>query len=259
MLSNLRTQAQTGVQNARDEAWQQMAKQIAHDIRNTLTPMKLSIQFLEHSSSSPDVNPTIGERIRRISATLVEQINHFNQIANNFGDFAKARTEPSAIESADLNDFLALNCELFKNNLESKTAVNVFLPKDTFFVRIDRAQMARVVTNLITNAQQAIPENREGRIDVYLFEQDDKAVIRISDNGSGIPAEQIEQIFQPNFTTKNSGTGLGLAICRKLVQDVEGHIYCTSVLHQGSDFYVELPIEYKIPYEENEDTETNEA
>jgi signal transduction histidine kinase len=245
MLENLRKQAQAGEQSARDDAWQQMAKQVAHDIRNALTPMKLSIQFLEHSSYTPDLNPEIGDRIRRISATIVEQISHFNQIANKFGDFAKAQTEPTAIETVNLNDFVALNCELFKNNLESDTVVNIHLPKETFFVKIDRAQMARVVTNLITNAQQAIPENREGRIDIYLFEHEDNAVIRVSDNGLGIPSEGLEQIFQPNFTTKKTGTGLGLAICRKLVQDVEGSIYCTSTQLQGSDFYVELPITEK--------------
>jgi two-component system, NtrC family, nitrogen regulation sensor histidine kinase NtrY len=259
MLGNLKKQAQAGEQSARDEAWQQMAKQVAHDIRNTLTPMKLSIQFLEHSSHTPDLSPEIGDRIRRISATIVEQISHFNQIANKFGDFAKAQTEPTAIEAVNLNDFVSLNCELFKNNLESQTVVNVHLPQDAFFVKIDRAQMARVVTNLITNAQQAIPENREGRIDIYLFEQDDNAVIRVSDNGLGIPSEELEQIFQPNFTTKKTGTGLGLAICRKLVQDVEGTIYCTSTQHQGSDFYVELPIIEKTVFQASEDDETIDA
>jgi two-component system, NtrC family, nitrogen regulation sensor histidine kinase NtrY len=251
MLQNLRKQAQAGEQTARDEAWQQMAKQIAHDIRNALTPMKLSIQFLEHSMLIPDLNISIKERIQRITATLVEQIGHFNQIATNFGDFAKARTEPSAIEVAELNYFLTLN-------LESQTIVNIHLPKEKYMVSFDRTQMARVVHNLITNALQAIPENREGRVDIYLFEQDDKAVIRISDNGLGIPDAQMDQIFQPNFTTKNSGTGLGLAICRKLVQDVGGNIYCTSTLHQGSDFYVELPIEEKIEYNPLELDETFE-
>ena len=192
MLGNLKKQAQAGEQSARDEAWQQMAKQVAHDIRNTLTPMKLSIQFLEHSSYTPDLGQEIGDRIRRISATIVEQINHFNQIANKFGDFAKAQTEPTAIELVNLNEFITLNCELFKNNLESQTAVTVHLPNDIFLVKIDKAQMARVVTNLITNAQQAIPENREGRVDIYLFEQDDNAVIRVSDNGLGIPSEGLK-------------------------------------------------------------------
>ncbi|MFZ4542840.1 MAG: sensor histidine kinase [Saprospiraceae bacterium] len=242
MLSNLGKEAKAEQQTARDEAWRSMARQIAHDIRNPLTPMKLSIQYLEYFTLSTDIDPEIKQRVTRISGTLVEQINNLNQIATNFADFSKTQTENSTIEKIQLNEFVALNCELFINSLESQLEVNLHLPDEKYLVNIDKTQMSRVITNLITNARQSIPDNVEGKIDIDLYRENMSAIIRIRDNGSGIAAEQIEQIFQPNFTTRSSGTGLGLAICRRLVEDIHGKIYCSSILNEGSDFFVEIPI-----------------
>ncbi len=248
MLSNFDKEAKAEQQTAKDEAWRMMARQVAHDIRNVLTPMKLSIQFLEHTTQNAE--DSVKERVSRIAGTIVEQIHNFNQIATNFSDYSKAETQANAIEETNLNEFVSRNCELFLNEIDSRIAIIVNLPKEQFTVKMDKAQMSRVITNLITNAKQAIPDNRDGRIDIHLSQKEQNALIRVSDNGFGIPIEQMEQIFQPNFTTKNSGSGLGLAICRRLVEDIQGKIYCTSILEQGSVFYIELPIVEIIEIEE---------
>lgn len=248
MLSKLGQEAQDEKLIAKDEAWRSMARQVAHDIRTPLTPMKLSIQYLEHSIQ--DADPNVKEIVKRISNTVIEQINTLNGIAIDFADFSKANSEHKDMFETNLNDFIRTNGELFLNDVDASVIVNLHIPdNEEIVVKVDRTQMSRVLTNLITNAKQAIPENREGRVDVYLNKRDDQAVIRISDNGSGIPTDRLEQIFQPNFTTKTSGSGLGLAICRRLVEQMNGKIYCSSILHQGSDFFVELPIVIVNPIE----------
>lgn len=241
MLSKLEQEAQDEKLIAKDEAWRSMARQVAHDIRTPLTPMKLSIQYLEHSIQ--DAEPNVKEVVKRIANTVIEQIDTLNGIAIDFADYSKTNAEQRDMFETSLNDFIRTKCELFLNDMDSNVQVSLHIPeKEDIIVKIDRTQMSRVLTNLITNAKQAIPDNREGRVDVYLHKRDDQAVIRISDNGSGIPTEQMEQIFQPNFTTKSSGSGLGLAICRRLIEQMDGKIYCSSTVHQGSDFFVELPI-----------------
>lgn len=253
MLGKLEQEAQDEKLIAKDEAWRSMARQVAHDIRTPLTPMKLSIQYLEHSIQ--DADQKVKEIVKRIANTVIEQINTLNGIAIDFADFSKTNTEQKDMFETSLNDFIRSNCELFLNDVDSNVNVNLHIPdKEDIVVKVDRTQMSRVLTNLITNAKQAIPDNREGRVDVYLIKRDDQAVIRISDNGSGIPTEQLEQIFQPNFTTKSSGSGLGLAICRRLIEQMNGKIYCSSTLHQGSDFFVELPI-IEVNFIENEEIE----
>ncbi len=242
MLSNLGKEAKAEQQTARDEAWKTMARQVAHDIRNPLTPMKLSIQYLEMFTKSADIDQDIKQRVTRISGTLIEQIDTLNQIASNFADFSKTQTERPTIERVELNEFLERSCELFINDPESKIDVKLHLPAEKYFVNIDKTQMSRIITNLLTNARQAIPDEKEGEIDVYLKQKNSFALILISDNGVGIPADQTEKIFQPNFTTRSSGSGLGLAICRKLIEDIGGKIYCSSSPGKGADFYVEIPV-----------------
>jgi signal transduction histidine kinase len=116
------------------------------------------------------------------------------------------------------------------------------LPTDRFHILGDKNHLIRVFNNLVINAIQAIPSDRRGQIKVALYRQDKYAVVRIGDNGGGIPAEIRQRVFEPNFTTKTSGSGLGLAICKKIIEAHDGNIRFETRENEGTDFYVEMPI-----------------
>ncbi|HFA47521.1 MAG TPA: HAMP domain-containing histidine kinase [Bacteroidetes bacterium] len=224
-------------QSERDSAWREMAKQIAHEIKNPLTPMKLSIQYLLHAYQS---NPENAEPLlKRVSKTLIEQIDSLAQIANEFSNFAKMPQPENSLFS--LNDLAASVHHLFANE-RTDMDISLDLPDKDFEVFADRNQFTRVLNNLFKNAIQAVPDDVRGIINLSLYEKDGKAVIRIKDNGSGIPPEIQKKVFTPNFSTKNSGTGLGLAICRSIVQGFNGDIYFETKEGRGTTFFVELPL-----------------
>jgi signal transduction histidine kinase len=242
MLVKLEESARQIKANAKESAWKVMASQVAHDIRNPLTPLKLSVQMLAMMSQDAD-HESLKAYIKKTTRTLEEQINHMDSIASNFLAYAQNKTQMSELEEIEFNDFVEVNAALFTNNEHPNAVLNIVTPPDkNIFVKIDRTQMTRVLNNLIKNAIQAIPDNRDGRVDVFVYEQGSKVITRISDNGVGIPQEQMEKIFLPNFTTRGTGSGIGLAVSNRMVMDAEGHLWCESVLGQGSDFFIELPI-----------------
>lgn len=249
MLLKLDESARILEENAKESAWRVMAKQISHDIKNPLTPMKLSAQMLGSMSQSTDNEEELRIYIKKATRTLEEQIGALEDIATRFGDYAgDASGEKSQLQLEEINfcDFVSVNAALFENN-EQNAKVNIVVPnKDNIYVKIDRTQMTRVLNNLIKNAIQAIPDHREGRVDIFVFEQNGKVVTRISDNGVGIPQELLAKIFMPNFTTKGTGSGIGLAVSNRNVKDLNGKLWCESVLGQGSDFFIELPVEYVL-------------
>ncbi len=221
----------------REGAWREMAKQVAHEIKNPLTPMKLSIQYLLHAYKS---NPEdIAPLLKRVSATLIEQIDNLASIASEFSNFAKMpRADNQKLVVNDLVrsvfDFFNEGSELIDLNLE--------LPTDQMFVFADKNHLIQVLNNLIKNATQAIPDHRRGNIIVSLIKREQTAVIMVKDNGTGIPEDKWNKVFVPNFTTKNSGTGLGLAISKNIIESVDGKIYFETVLDEGTEFFVVLPI-----------------
>ena len=237
MIKKLDDSANLLAKSEREGAWREMAKQVAHEIKNPLTPMKLSIQYLKHAfQSNPD---NIEPLMQRVSNTLIEQIDNLAHIANEFSNFAKMPRANN--EEFIVNVLVESVHDLFK---EVKDAdVSLTLPEKAFTVFADRKQLMRVLNNLIKNAVEAIPEDRDGAIKVSLFEQEIMAIIKVSDNGVGIPEEMKKKVFVPNFTTKNSGTGLGLAISKNIIESVNGKIYYETMPNIGTDFYVELPIE----------------
>ena len=249
MLLKLDESARILEENAKESAWRVMAKQISHDIKNPLTPMKLSAQMLGSMSQSTDNEEELRIYIKKATRTLEEQIGALEDIATRFGDYAgDASGEKSQLQLEEINfcDFVSVNAALFETN-EQNAKVNIVVPnKDNIYVKIDRTQMTRVLNNLIKNAIQAIPDHREGRVDIFVYEQDGKVITRISDNGVGIPQELLTKIFMPNFTTKGTGSGIGLAVSNRNVKDVKGKLWCESVLGQGSDFFIELPVEYVL-------------
>ncbi len=225
-------------QSEREGAWREMAKQVAHEIKNPLTPMKLHIQYLEQTQRT-DPERARG-MIERVSRMLVEQIDGLARIASEFSDFA--RMSKANNEQLLLTEVVASVYQLFTEHHDQAEDIRLHLPEQPIYVFADRGHLVRVLTNLIKNAQQAIPEGRRGQIDIRLYQENGAAMISVSDNGSGIPEEVQPRVFQPNFTTKSSGMGLGLAMCKGMVEAAGGTIYFETKAGEGTDFFVELPV-----------------
>ena len=242
MIRQLDSSVQKLAQSEREGAWREMAKQVAHEIKNPLTPMKLSIQYLQHAfQSRPD---NVEPLLKRVSATLIEQIDNLSHIATEFSNFAKMPQAEN--QQIILNAHVTSVYNLFRSeNVDLRLSV----PKEVFVVFADKNHLVRVFNNLIKNAIQAIPEDRNGVITVSLYKQDDEvAIVCVHDNGSGISDDKKDKVFVPNFTTKNSGTGLGLAISKNIIESVNGRIWFETKVGVGTKFFVELPIvEIKEP------------
>ncbi len=241
MVQNIRESAEMLAQSEREGAWREMAKQVAHEIKNPLTPMKLSIQYLMHAYNNGE-SEDIGPLMDRVSTTLIQQIDNLAQIATEFSNFAKMpRAENIQLE---INSLLESVYNLF--NEVKEVELSLEMPENELTVYADKNHLVSVFNNIIKNAIQAIPEDRtDGHVGVRLYEAGGKAIVKITDNGTGISDEMRDKVFVPNFTTKSSGTGLGLAISKNIIESVDGAITFETEIGEGTDFYVTLPIIYK--------------
>lgn len=230
MVQELHLSADLLAKSERESAWREMAKQVAHEIKNPLTPMKLGVQHLQRAWN--DNHPNKDEMIKRISTTLIEQIETLSNIATEFSNFAKMPKAEFAI--VNLGDIIQHTVDLY-----SQTA-NMFFeienPSNKIEINGDKDQLNRIFSNLIKNAVQSIPEGHSGLIRIKVVENKDEILISISDNGSGIPAHLINKIFVPNFTTKSSGTGLGLAMVKNMVEGMSGTINFSTKVGEGTTF-----------------------
>lgn len=234
-LKELEEKALELAKSERESAWREMAKQVAHEIKNPLTPMKLSIQHLQRSFDPNDPKST--EKLNRISDSIIEQIDALTKIANEFSTFAKLPTPNET--RLDLIPLLSNVVAVFIHK-ESHYTISIEQEVETCFVFVDKDLMIRVFNNLIKNAIQSIPEIREGRIEISIIEIGEKFRIAIKDNGSGIPDEMISKMFVPNFTTKSTGTGLGLAMVKQIMETHRGSIKFETEKDKGTIFYLEL-------------------
>ena len=236
MVKKLEVSAEALAKSEREGAWREMARQVAHEIKNPLTPMKLSIQFLQKSIDNNSDN--VKELTGKVAKTLVEQIDHLSKIAFDFSQFANIGN--TNIETFDINEVINSLDNLYKTSHEGELKLKTVPGK--VMVRADKTQMNRLFTNLIQNAIEAC--NGKGKCDIELNEVRTDGVIQISikDNGEGIPQEMHSKIFIPNFTTKSSGTGLGLAMCKGIAEQAGGRIWFETKTGEGSTFYVELPV-----------------
>ncbi len=235
MVEKLEASKVQMVRLEREGAWREMARQVAHDIKNPLTTMKLSMQQLERVSNNPE---QAAAYLRKAITRLIEQIDSLAQIASEFSMFANIDIRQR--DPVRLNEMVENVFDLFSE--QRNVDLKLLLPTEHFTILGDKNHLIRVFNNLIINAIQAIPSDREGKIRVSLFQQDRMAVVKISDNGGGIPPEIRARVFEPNFTTKTSGSGLGLAICRKIIEGHDGNIRFETRDNEGTDFFVELPI-----------------
>jgi nitrogen fixation/metabolism regulation signal transduction histidine kinase len=241
MVDELEESAKKLANSEREYAWREMAKQIAHEIKNPLTPMKLNVQQL--LKSWKDNAPGFDEKLEQFAKNQIEYIDNLSSIASAFSTFAKL---PSA-NPVDVNliDQIKVTLEIFRD--AEKITFNVRWPKEKkLVVHADREQLNGIFSNLIKNGLQSIPSDRAGIIDVSVEIKRDKAIVSIRDNGTGIPKELQKKLFTPNFTTKSSGTGLGLSIVRKYVETAGGRVWFESEIGHGTTFYVELPLKYTI-------------
>ena len=235
-LEELAFTTQKLAQSERESAWREMAKQVAHEIKNPLTPMKLSLQQLQRVYS-PE-NPISKEQLNKIAASLIEQIDALAKIANEFSNFAKL---PKANEQQlDLVTFLESVILVFRQ--EEKVHITLESDVQEALIMGDKDLLLRVFNNLITNSIQSIPSDRNGEITIKITtnEQDNKYLIAVRDNGMGIAKEAQASIFVPYFTTKTTGTGLGLAMTKQIIEQHRGKIWFETTQDEGTTFYVEL-------------------
>ena len=233
MIYQIEDQKMLLANKEREEAWREMAKQVAHEVKNPLTPMKLLIQNFERKFDKND--PEIDQKVRNLSRSLVDQIDLVATVASAFSEFAKL--PPKNDEFFNLKEELENLVRVFNDDGNIYFHAN----KDMMPVRMDRIYLSRIFTNLITNAKQAVSEQRKSiiNIDAELFNK--KIIIVIEDNGIGIPKDKLEQIFEPNFTTKNSGMGLGLTMVKKMIEEYKGDISVKSEEGKGTKFTIILP------------------
>jgi nitrogen fixation/metabolism regulation signal transduction histidine kinase len=237
MVDELADSAEKLARSERESAWREMAKQIAHEIKNPLTPMKLSVQHLQRSSAEDPAGQK--QNLKRITQTLIEQIDHLSAIATEFSNFAKMPRTNN--EEVDLKEEIVKISKLFLSTEEVEIH-STFANKVPLLVLADREQLSRVFINLVKNAIQAIPEERKGKISIRLENSETRAIVKVRDNGRGIPAELGDKLFQPNFTTKSSGMGMGLAIVKNIIEHAGGEIRYETVQGEGTTFIVELPL-----------------
>lgn len=236
MLQKLSESVDALAKSEREGAWQEMAKQVAHEIKNPLTPMKLSIQYLDKAIASG--SPNAPELSRKVTRTLIDQIDQLAKIAGDFSQFANINnTNPVEM---DLKESLRSVGNLYKT--DETIDITLDMPDEKTIIVADQMQINRVLTNLIKNALEASSNSEKKAVHIKQIIKNNATIISIQDFGAGISDEMKDKIFVPNFTTKSSGTGLGLAICKGICERAGGSIYFESTVGEGTTFFVRFPL-----------------
>ncbi|MDY8137160.1 sensor histidine kinase [Aquimarina sp. 2201CG5-10] len=235
MIDELEESAAMLAKSEREAAWREMAKQVAHEIKNPLTPMRLTVQSF-HRKFDPN-DPNVNQKVQEYSDTLIQQIDTMSSIASAFSNFAQMPAQKS--ETLDVVKIVRLALDIFNEDYIIFPVV-----RDEVIAKFDRTQLIRVVTNLVKNGIQAIPEDRVPKILVDVFSENGEVVITVADNGVGIDEENKKKVFEPKFTTKTSGMGLGLGMVKNIVETYQGSITFTSKEGKGTVFKVKFPKEY---------------
>ncbi|HZX59769.1 MAG TPA: ATP-binding protein, partial [Mucilaginibacter sp.] len=235
MIAALEQSAQKLAQSERESAWREMAKQVAHEIKNPLTPLKLGLQLLEKSWRDKD--PKFDQKFERFSKSFVEQIESLSSIASEFSAFAKM--PDTRIERMDVFEVLTQAVVVYKQT--ENIRITYQAPEKPFYINADRDQLLRCFNNLLKNAIEAIPPDYQGLIEINYLLTSKNILLSIKDNGNGIAENLRDKIFEPNFTTKSSGTGLGLAFVKNSIENAGGKVWFETVISVGTTFYISLP------------------
>ena len=232
MVDDLADSAEKLAKTERQQAWQEMARQVAHEIKNPLTPMRLTIQSFQKQFDPND--PENKQKLKDFSSLLIQQIDTMSDVAEAFSDFASL-PKPK-MKKADLVEVTKMAVSIF-----DKKHIIFSSDKSQIFHKLDKTQWIRIITNIVQNALQSVPKERNPIIGVQLSTETDKTILSITDNGDGIPDDIRDKIFEPKFTTKTSGMGLGLGIVKKIIESHKGSIEYISKNRKGTTFTITLP------------------
>lgn len=234
MIDELEESAVKLAKSEREQAWREMAKQVAHEIKNPLTPLRLTVQNFERKFDPND--PEIQTKVKEFSKTLVQQIDTMSNIATAFSSFANMPAQQN--ETLNVVKIVRLALEIFTEDY-----IHFIADEEEIIAKLDRTQLIRVITNLVKNAIQAVPEVASPRILVTVSSEGEQVKISVADNGVGISDGYRQKVFEPKFTTKSSGTGLGLGMVKNIVENYGGTITFTSQVGKGTVFTVRFPKE----------------
>lgn len=240
MIAALEESAQKLAISERETAWREMAQQVAHEIKNPLTPLKLGIQLLERSWREND--PKFDEKFERFNKSFIEQIESLAHIASEFSSFAKM---PEAVlEQVNVKEIIEQSIILYRQS-EHTTIILEDMSGIEALIKADKDQLLRCFNNLIKNSIEARSNKRRSIIRIFIYCREGFVHIEIKDNGSGIPEDLGQRIFTPNFTTKTSGTGLGLAFVKQTIESIGGLIRFKTVPGMGTTFFISIPLDWE--------------
>jgi two-component system nitrogen regulation sensor histidine kinase NtrY len=234
MVDKLEESAAMLAQSEREQAWREMAKQVAHEIKNPLTPMRLTVQSFQRKFDGND--PNLKQKLDDYTKTIIQQIDTMSSVASAFSNFASMPAQQN--ETLNVVEVVEFSLDIFNEDY-----IHFESEEEEIITIMDRTQLVRIITNLVKNATQAIPENQEEKsVIVAIKRVENEVKIKVKDNGIGIESENIERIFEPKFTTKNSGMGLGLGIIKNIIENYKGTITFETEFGKGTTFIVSLPI-----------------
>ena len=235
MVRKLEASASALAVTEREVAWREMARQVAHEIKNPLTPMKLSIQYLQEALQRND--PRLPELYLKTNATLITQIDQLSRIAGDFAQYAQISL--ARPEKLDLVAVVQQWARLY--DLSDNCSIRLFLPDEPVWMMGDQGHIDRLFTNLLLNSIQACQEGEQAIVSIRIEKLDPIIKVSFADQSGGIAPELMPRMFSPNFTTKSSGTGLGLAICKRIVEQGGGQIRFETEWGRGTTFIIEWP------------------
>jgi signal transduction histidine kinase len=234
MVDKLEESATMLAQSEREQAWREMAKQVAHEIKNPLTPMRLTVQSFQRKFDPQD--PDLKQKLNDYTKTLIQQIDTMSSVASAFSNFASMPAQQN--ETLNVVEVVEFSLDIFNEEY-----IQFKSDEEEIITIMDRTQLVRIITNLVKNAIQAIPEEQHKKSIIVTVKREENNVnITVKDNGIGIEIENIERIFEPKFTTKNSGMGLGLGIIKNIIENYKGTITFETESGNGTTFTVSLPI-----------------
>ena len=232
MIDDLAESAEKLAKTERQQAWQEMARQVAHEIKNPLTPMRLTIQSFQKYFDPNDTDNQ--NKLNEFTNLLIQQIDTMTDVAEAFSNFASL--PKTKMKKYDLVEITKTTVNIF-----DKEKIVFSSDKAHVFHLLDKTQWIRVITNLVQNALQSVPKTRTPQIGIQLNTEPGKTILSIMDNGNGIPDQIKDKIFEPKFTTKTSGMGLGLGIVKSIIESHGGEIQYVSKKNKGTTFTITLP------------------